>query len=771
MQSANILTLPLVAAAYARAAALLLGLLLAAPAAHAQIPGGNESGDRFGGALAVGDFDGDGSDDLAIGVEEEGVDAAPEAGAVVVTYGNPDGIFTTVTDLWTQNTAGVLDTAEAFDRFGAAVTAGDFDGDGYDDLAIGAPYENVGTAGNAGLVHVLYGSAAGLTATGDQVWSQNDLTYTNAEADDHFGAALTAGDYNGDGYDDLVVASPQEDLVSVAEAGIVHVLFGSAAGLTATGNEAWRRESAGHGAPVAFDTFGHALASGDFNGNGRDDFAVGMVGYDAGGQANAGGVIAFYGLAGGMSPGNILWSQDAAGVIGVPELGDQFGFALASADFDVDGRDDLAVGVPFESDGALDDAGAVNVLYGGVGGLSATDNQVFTQNTAGVAGVSEAGDRFGYALAAGRMNIGSPADLAVGVEGEDHGAIVDAGAVVTIAGRIGTGLDPSVASEAWRQGRRGVHGDAEAGDRFGAALAIGRFDGNTDGELAVGVPDEDIDRGTDVGAVNIIYDGVYDGIDTEGDLLYQGYDLTFWAEAVDPPAPIVVAQGERVRFSATLRRLSVNHAGMDYWADAVFPNGTESGPYLGPGDVLVPGPGSGSATFSQRVSPSAPLGTYEYVIKVGSYPVEALATAVLVITVVAPGASGTAEGTLAARAAGSELFLDAAGPLAWADDSAETAPGTPAASSTTPEAPALHAARPNPARGAATLGFTLPEALPVRLAVYDALGREVAVVADGVYEPGTHRARFDGVDLPSGVYLVRLEAGETVQTQRLTLLR
>ncbi|HLT46034.1 MAG TPA: T9SS type A sorting domain-containing protein [Rubricoccaceae bacterium] len=96
------------------------------------------------------------------------------------------------------------------------------------------------------------------------------------------------------------------------------------------------------------------------------------------------------------------------------------------------------------------------------------------------------------------------------------------------------------------------------------------------------------------------------------------------------------------------------------------------------------------------------------------------------------------------------------------------APAAPAASATTE---AAFTAYPNPAAERATVRFTLEAPAAVRLTVYDLLGREVAVLVDGAVEAGTHEAAFDGSRLPSGVYLVRLDAGGTVQTQRLTLLR
>jgi hypothetical protein len=109
------------------------------------------------------------------------------------------------------------------------------------------------------------------------------------------------------------------------------------------------------------------------------------------------------------------------------------------ADFNGDGIDDLAVGVPGENVGGITDAGAVEVFYGsgGIIGLPAVGDQLLRQGAAGMAGVAEAGDRFGAALATGLVDDGDEADLAVGAPGEDVGATGGAGAVSVVDGAAG----------------------------------------------------------------------------------------------------------------------------------------------------------------------------------------------------------------------------------------------------------------------------------------------------------------------------------------------
>jgi hypothetical protein len=137
----------------------------------------------------------------------------------------------------------------------------DFSGDGVDDLAIGLD-EDVGGHEDAGAVNVLAGSAGGLTVAGAQIWHQDSPGVPGAPAFlDGFGSALAAGDFDGDGFDDLAIGVPEEDVGGASDAGVVNVLFGSAAGLTAAGSQIWHQDSAGvPGAAENFDRFGNVLA-------------------------------------------------------------------------------------------------------------------------------------------------------------------------------------------------------------------------------------------------------------------------------------------------------------------------------------------------------------------------------------------------------------------------------------------------------------------------------------------------------------------------------
>jgi hypothetical protein len=451
------------------------------------------------------DFDNDGFADLAVGVPREGVGAAELAGAVNVLEGSANGLTGAGGQLLVQGGGGVPDTAEPFDFFGNTLAAGDFNNDGFIDLAIGAPGEDLATITDAGAVTVLYGSAAGLSATGSQLFSQDTPGVVGtAEADDGFGGALGVGDFNNDTFADLAIGVPSEGVGGASQAGAVNVLYGAATGgLTTTGNQQWLQGSGGIGGVAEVgDQFGFALTGGDFNNDTFEDLAIGAPFEDVGTVFDAGAINVLYGSAGRLTAtGNQQFFQ-GSGVVGVAEASDFFGSALAAGDFNNDTFADVAVGAPFEDVGSALDAGAVNVLYGSAGRLTVTGNQQWLQGAGGIIGVAEDGDIFGFALASGDFNTNGSADLAIGAIGEDIGAIADAGSVNAIYGSANRLT--ATGNQQFFQGTGGLVGTAEEGDFVGAALSTGDYDNDTFADLTIGAPFEDIGTLLDAGAVNTL---------------------------------------------------------------------------------------------------------------------------------------------------------------------------------------------------------------------------------------------------------------------------
>jgi hypothetical protein len=391
------------------------------------------------------------------------------------TCGNPDDQF------WTQDSPGVRDQGEDYDQFGIPLTSGDFNADGFADLAVSVPNESFTGAMGAGAVNVIYGSTVGLQATSpnDQFWSQNSPSVKDKAELDGFSAATGVGDFNGDGFDDLAVGVPLENLGSAANTGAVNVLYGSATGLQATGvggpdDQFWHQNSPGMNGDgnEADDHFGISVVSGDFNSDGFGDVAVAARFEDVGTVVDAGAVTVLYGSAAGLqdtSPDDQVWTQDSPGIAGDgAETGDVFGKSLVATDFNQDGFADLAISASHDSVGAVAGAGTVNVLYGSAAGLQdiSPDDQVWNQDSPDVLDQSEDNDQFGDRMGASDFNGDGFPDLAVGVRFEDVGTVGNAGAVNVLYGSASGVQATSPDDQFWNQDSPDVQDDAENNDRF-----------------------------------------------------------------------------------------------------------------------------------------------------------------------------------------------------------------------------------------------------------------------------------------------------------------
>jgi len=431
-----------------------------------------EGSDNFGDALAWGDFNADGYSDLAVGVYGETFGSVVSPGQVNVIYGSATGLAAAGNQIWNQNSPGILGTAEDFDFFGWSLAGGDFNGDRYSDLAVGVFGEDVGSIDGAGEVSVIYGSATGLAAAGNQIWNQNSPGILDAaEAGDGFGSSLAGADFNADGYSDLVVGVIGESVGSISGAGQVNVIYGSATGLAAAGNQIWNQNSPGIlETAEESDSFGVSLAGGDFNGDGYSDLAVGVPFESIGFTVFFSGLVnVIYGSATGLAAaGNQIWNQNSPGILDTAEGFDYFGDSLAGGDFNGDGYSDLAIAVPGESVGSIDDAGQINVIYGSASGLAAGGNQIWNQNSPGILDTAEAGDLFGSSLAGGDVNADGYSDLGVGVNSESVGSIDGAGQVNVLRGSA-TGL-AAAGNQIWNQNSPGILDTAEEFDYFGSSL-------------------------------------------------------------------------------------------------------------------------------------------------------------------------------------------------------------------------------------------------------------------------------------------------------------
>ena len=236
--------------------------------------------------------------------------------------------------------------------------------------------------------------------------------------------------------------------------------------------------------------------------------------------------------------------------------------------------------------------------------------------------------------------------------------------------------------------------------------------------------------------------------------------------------PLTVAPGGSVSFSYTIVNNTAASVSGQLWYNARNSSGSTVAQAVILAGSLTAG-GSTSGSYTQQIPASAPSGTYTYCLRTGTFPGSVADEACFALTV---GGSG-----MAARSEEDPEVWTLSAVTPWVPVATQGLQGENARAAgraDVPESLALEAVYPNPARSSATVTFALPEAAAVRLAVYDVLGREVAVLAEGAHETGRHAAALDTWMLPAGVYLVRLEVADpgtgadgAVQTRRLTVVR
>lgn len=487
-----------------------------------------QGSDHFARVLATGDFNGDGADDLATGMPHDNGIVGFEigdCGAVVVRYGVPAGGLATglASTLLNQVGGGGPDPAEAGDNFGGALAACDFNGDGFDDLAVGIPNEDVGSGQDAGAVQIYYGAAAGLGSSAQLLTQATAGIPGDPEFQDFFGFSLACGRFNGDAFADLAIGAPGEDFegAGLIRAGTIITLHGAAAGLDPSTSVSINQDTPPiTGTAESNDLFGWALTTGNFNSDGHDDLAIGIPGEDGPSFGDGRGAVAI--LFGNANPfpfgGNLLFTETDLG--GIPEDDDQLGYSLAAGDFNGDLFTDLAMGAPFEDINATLDAGQVGILYFGP---NPPPPARWAEHNIHGAAASEAGDLFGFSLAAGDFDRDGRDDLAMGHPNEGVIALED-GTVTVIMGSS-AGL-----SNARRYGiTPGFHGyplQVNEGNRnFGFAVASGDFNSDGHADLAIGAPNEDENGITNVGAEIVVYGSLF----SDG---FEAGNTGFWSLTV-----------------------------------------------------------------------------------------------------------------------------------------------------------------------------------------------------------------------------------------------
>jgi hypothetical protein len=316
---------------------------------HSWLVGSGQKGSRFGSSVATaGDVNGDGCADVIVGAEYYKPPDEPAVGAAYLFLCSGSGL--------SADPAWIALGSQRDAEFGYSVgTAGDVNGDGFDDVIVGARFYEEGQD-SEGVAYVYYGSEDGPSP-------MPDWTYQSDQAFACLGTAVsTAGDVNGDGFSDVVVGAPMYNGGQIDE-GAVLIFLGSDSGLSATPDRVIEgdQEGAQLGASVA--------GAGDVNGDGYDDIVIGAPGLDLTEEDdNVGAAYVYHGSADGLSA-TARWTAS------VGPIDSQFGFSVETAgDVDGDGYADVIVGAPGWEDTPKEEPseGGIFVFLGSSGGLASS---------------------------------------------------------------------------------------------------------------------------------------------------------------------------------------------------------------------------------------------------------------------------------------------------------------------------------------------------------------------------------------------------------------
>jgi hypothetical protein len=383
---------------------------------------GADSGDSSGFAVAAGDVNGDGIDDILIGalLADGPGNERPNAGEAYVIFGSPTLAPTVDIALGEQGLT--LFGAEEEDRLGASPASGDANGDGLQDILLGSFLaDGPDNARNqAGEAYLIFGSPS-LSGTRDMAQGEYDLALIAAEADDQLGNRLAMSDLNNDGIDDLIVAAFRADGPDNArvDGGEVYVIFGSPS-LNGVLDFASASPDVTVTAADNEDDLGGAVASGDVNGDGIDDLLIGAPRADGPDNSRRGGgeAYVFFGSPSLRGSFDIALAQQDVTILGADAI-DRLGTSLASGDLNGDGVDDLILGAEKGDgpDNTREDGGEVYIVLGPVS-LGQTVDIALGDHSAAIFGENQ-GDIFGVRVAAADWDDDGQADLLAAARAAD----------------------------------------------------------------------------------------------------------------------------------------------------------------------------------------------------------------------------------------------------------------------------------------------------------------------------------------------------------------
>lgn len=687
---------------------------------------GAMASDRMGSTiLARGDLNGDGFTDLVIGAPRAQGPSGPGTGQTYVFFGATS--FPDTIDLGTSSADVTILGMLSNEWSGSSLACGDLNMDGFDDLAIGAPYSGTFAHAQSGCVYVLFGRQS-FSPYIDLAVDSADVIIAGTGADYLLGSAVAIGEINGDGIQDLVAGSENADPHGIADGGEVYVFFGTTSwnqgGPPGPRINLWEDSaSVTIQASEAQGHLGAALAVDDINGDVFDDILIGAPEASPVGRTNAGIAYVIFGWS--QLPDTIDLNHSNAGItIYGATAGARCASSVAIGDFDFRSFGDIVLGAPFANPGGGFAAGEVYVILSYLGMHSLIDLNI-TDPDIRIMG-AHPDDEVGTSVAIGDVNGDGFCDVFTGAPNADVGGETEAGTSYLIYG--GSYVIPAVFDLGWGEQNVIVYGCQE-NDFNGSALTIGDINGDGFGDMIMGAWGADTPGGNSAGECYIINGDGDQPIFTSirrtpaGDLPNLRFrDQNAWVDFADGGAGDI-----------SVSRFPWRPPNTSPWAAQVWWEVTTD--KIGASiiqvtfrytDEQISGLNEGILTLWQRPFSNSP---FVPVSGTSPYP-------------------PTNRITAPVNTLGQFALSDLLHPLG-------VQPGENA--SRGPETCQLYPAAPNPFNSIVSLHYDLAANGHVDIVIFNVMGQEVATVVDDTQLPGQYHVSWDASEYASGIYFAVMD--------------